>query len=71
MVLHGAPLQPDAEVRVVMSSYLDSGGDNFSVLTQGRDRRVGMLDVDALEAYFRSQSPVSPPAANRITRVGR
>ena len=71
MVLHGAPLQPDAEVRVVMSSYLDSGGDNFSVLTQGRDRQVGMLDVDALEAYFRSQSPVSPPAANRITRVGR
>lgn len=71
MVLQGAPLLPDAQVRVVMSSYLDSGGDNFSVLAQGRDRRVGMLDVDALEAYFRAQSPVSPPAANRITRVER
>ena len=71
MVLQGAPLLPDAQVRVVMSSYLDSGGDNFSVLAQGRDRQVGMLDVDALEAYFRTQSPVSPPAADRITRVGR
>ena len=54
-----------------MSSYLDSGGDNFSVFTQGRDRQVGALDVDALEAYFRTQSPVSPPAVDRITRVER
>jgi 5'-nucleotidase len=71
MVLNGAPLLPDALVRVVMSSYLDGGGDNFSMLAQGQDRHVGLLDVDALEAYFRTQSPVSPPAADRITRVGR
>ncbi|MBV7541704.1 bifunctional UDP-sugar hydrolase/5'-nucleotidase [Acidovorax sp. sic0104] len=66
MVLNGTPLQPDAPVRVVMSSYLDSGGDNFSVLTEGRDRLVGGLDLDALEAYFRAQSPVAVPATNRI-----
>ena len=29
------------------------------------------LDVGALEAYFRTQSPVSPPAVDRITRVER
>jgi 5'-nucleotidase len=71
MVLHGEPLLPDAQVRVVMSSYLDSGGDNFSVLAQGRERQVAMPDIDALEAYFRTQSPVAPPAADRITRIGR
>ena len=69
MLLHGAPLQGDAEVRVALSSYLDSGGDNFTVFVDGRERLVGMLDLDALEAYFRSQSPVSPPATDRITRV--
>ena len=31
----------------------------------------GALDLDALEAYFRQQSPVAPPATDRITRVGR
>jgi 5'-nucleotidase len=71
MVLNGAPLADAQPVRVVMSSFLDSGGDNFTVLTQGRDRQVGALDLDALEAYFRQQSPVAPPATDRITRVGR
>lgn len=67
MVLHGVPLQGDMPVRVVMSSYLDSGGDNFTVLTEGRDRLVGGLDLDALEAYFRTHSPVALPATDRIT----
>ncbi len=71
MVLNGAPLTDAQLVRVVMSSFLDSGGDNFTVLTQGQDRRVGELDLDALEAYFRQQSPVAPPATDRVTRAGR
>ena len=71
MVLNGVPLQDDAPVRVVMSSYLGSGGDNFTVLAQGRDRLVGGLDVDALESYFRDHSPVPVPATDRITRVVR
>lgn len=71
LVLHGVPLRDDALVRVVMSSYLDSGGDNFTVLAEGRDRVVGGLDLDALEAYFRAQSPVAVPATHRITSAGR
>lgn len=71
MVLNGTPLHDDAQVRVVMSSYLDSGGDNFTVLAEGRDRLVGGLDLDALEAYFRAHSPVPVPATDRITRGAR
>jgi 5'-nucleotidase len=71
MALDGVPLQSDTPVRVVMSSYLDSGGDNFSVLAEGRDRWVGGLDVDALEAYFRAHSPVAVPATDRITAAPR
>ena len=71
MVLHGAPLRDDMPVRVVLSSYLDSGGDNFTVLAQGQERRVGPLDLDALEAYFRDRSPVAVPALGRITSAGR
>ena len=69
MVLNGVPVTDTQSVRVVMSSFLDSGGDNFTVLTQGQDRRVGELDRDALAACSRLQSPVAPPATHRITRV--
>ena len=27
------------------------------------------VDMDALEAYFRDQSPIAPPPTNRITRL--
>jgi 5'-nucleotidase len=70
MVLQGQPLQDSTPVRVVMSSYLAGGGDNLSGLAGGSDLRVGALDLDALEGYFRAESPVTPPATDRIQRVG-
>lgn len=72
MQLHGTPLQGDTPVRVVLSSYLDGGGDNFTVLAGGTDRQViGGIDLDALEAYLRAQSPVAPPLTDRIVRVSQ
>ena len=56
MVLNGTPLRDDAQVRVVMSSYLDSGGDNFTVLAEGRDR------LDAGWTWTRWR-PTSAPTA--------
>lgn len=72
MMLQGAPVQDDAPVRVVLSSYLDGGGDNFSVLAGGTQRHVvDGVDLDALEAYLRAQSPAAPPATDRIVRTPR
>ncbi len=70
LALHGAPIAPGDTLRVVVSSYLASGGDNFTVFTEGRDAVGGGQDLDALEDYFRTHSPVAPPAAGRIVRVG-
>jgi hypothetical protein len=38
------------------------------VFDEGREPVRGLLDVDALEAYFRELSPVGPPALGRIER---
>lgn len=43
------------------------GSDIFSVLAKSRGRHGSMLDVDAPEAHFRTQSPLSPLAADRVT----
>jgi hypothetical protein len=50
-------------------SFLADGGDQFYVLTQGSDRLVGALDLDALENYFVVHPVVNPGAQNRITRL--
>jgi len=49
-----------------VNSFLADGGDNFTVLRQGQERVGGVTDLAAWEAYFRAQSPVSPPALGRI-----
>ena len=71
MALHGKPLQEGDQVRVAISSFLASGGDGFTVFSEGRDTLGGDQDLDALEAYVRTQNPVVPPATDRIQRVVR
>ena len=71
MTLHGKPLEEGAQVRVAISSFLASGGDGFTVFSEGRDTLGGDQDLDALEAYVQAQNPVVPPATDRIQRVVR
>jgi 5'-nucleotidase len=66
--IEGKPLDPNADYRVTVNSFLANGGDGFAVFTEGRDRVVGMGDVEALEAHVRAVSPRAGPPAGRITR---
>lgn len=69
MSLNGQTIDPAAGYRVTVNSFLFAGGDGFTVLTQGAAPKIGVYDVDALHAYFRSNSPVGPAAADRIVRI--
>lgn len=67
--LGGVPVDRGATYRVTMNSFLATGGDNFSVFSLGTDQLGGEVDVDVLEAYFVSHSPVVPGTQDRIRRV--
>jgi 5'-nucleotidase len=67
--LNGKQIEPATEYRVTVNAFMADGGDNFSIFKQGRDRRVGILDVDALELYLKSRPSFKPGPLNRITRV--
>ncbi len=69
ITLNGTPLDPAASYRVTVNAFLADGGDGFTALRDGTDRRVGGVDVDALAAYFHASSPVSPGPLDRIRRV--
>jgi 5'-nucleotidase len=65
VALDGEPIDPAAEYRVATNSFLADGGSFFSAFTDGTDRLVGVMDVDALEAYFLARDIVDPPALDR------
>jgi 5'-nucleotidase len=69
IMLNGVMLDPSGSYRVTMNSFLADGGDNFSTFLLGTDRLGGVVDTDALEAYFLANSPVAPGPQNRIVQV--
>jgi 5'-nucleotidase len=69
MSLNGEPIDPAANYRVTVNSFLSVGGDGFTVLKDGTAPQFGGYDVDALYAYFQANSPIEPGIADRIARI--
>lgn len=69
MTLNGKAIDPTASYRVTVNNFLSVGGDGFTVFTQGTAPQTGIYDIDALNAYFRANSPVGPTAVDRIIRI--
>ena len=69
LMLNGVAIDKAAGYRVTMNSFLASGGDNYSVFSLGTDQLGGDVDLDAMEAYFVANAPVSPGAQDRIQQV--
>ena len=67
--INGVTVDPNATYRVTTNNFLVTGGDGYSTFTQCTDPLGGDIDLDALVAYFKANSPVPPGPQNRITRV--
>ena len=52
-----------------LNDYLASGGDGFSVASQGALPRYGGYDTEALFAFFKALGPVGPLPPGRILRL--
>ena len=53
MTMNGRKVDPAASYRVTVNNFLASGGDGFTVLTEGKVIADGGLDLDALEAWLK------------------
>jgi len=69
MSLNGTPIDSAAPYRVTVNNFLSVGGDGFTSFKDGTAPQTGGYDVDALDGYFRANSPVSPGQPQRIVRV--
>jgi 5'-nucleotidase len=67
----GTPLRPDERYTVTVNGFLATGGDGFTVFTEGEDREPGPVDLDALVDYIEAQpGPIRARIEGRIERGG-
>ncbi|GLH79032.1 multifunctional 2',3'-cyclic-nucleotide 2'-phosphodiesterase/5'-nucleotidase/3'-nucleotidase [Bradyrhizobium sp. SSBR45G] len=71
MSLDGKAIDPAASYRVTLNNYLALGGDGFTTFKSGRDPIVGPYDDEALFAYLKANSPLSPPPRGRIVNKAK
>lgn len=69
ITINGMAVDPEATYRITTNSFLADGGSGFSVFTEGTDRTGGIIDVEALAAYFASANEVTPGPQDRIIRL--
>jgi 5'-nucleotidase len=67
ITVDGVPLDPAGTYRVTVNNFLSEGGDGFTALRQGTNVTGGPIDLDAFTAFLAANSPVAPPATDRIT----
>ena len=67
--INGVPIDLAANYRIATNNFLADGGDGCTVFTEGTERLAGIIDLDALVAYFGAHSPVPPGPQDRITFV--
>jgi 5'-nucleotidase len=67
MKLNGEPIDMNRSYRITVNNFMASGGDNYTVLRQGRNRQDGEIDSVVTKLYFRVKGLVVPPALDRIS----
>jgi len=67
----GAPLDPAKVYVVAVNDFMATGGDNYDILSGGRDReQTNLLVREALEGYVMRQKTLDVALDGRITREG-
>lgn len=69
VTLNGKPIDPAADYRVTVSTFLASGGDGFSGFLKQRNPVNGAIDLDALEAWIKAVPVREVPSEPRVTEV--
>lgn len=66
----GSLLDITTTYSITVNSFIAAGGDNYSVLTEGTNRVIGVNDLDALIAYISAMpQPFNAIVEGRINRL--
>ncbi|EIZ80987.1 5'-nucleotidase [Novosphingobium sp. Rr 2-17] len=71
LTFQGKPIDPAAKYRVTVLNFLASGGDGFTVFTQGTDLVRGMIDTDAFQEWVAAVPVRQVPQEDRAVRLDK
>ena len=71
IVRHGDVVDASRTYRVTVNNHLASGGDGFTIFARGTDRVDGVLDIEALVAYFARFKPPGAPYDRYVVGLDR
>jgi 2',3'-cyclic-nucleotide 2'-phosphodiesterase / 3'-nucleotidase / 5'-nucleotidase len=64
---NGSKIDPKAEYTVAVNNFMADGGDGYTILKEGTDRKVWSTDLEALVTYVKAQEkPISAAIEGRI-----
>lgn len=69
VTVDGKPVDPAADYRVTINSFLAGGGDAFTALREGRDDVTTSGDMDALEAWITAVPVRDLPPLGRVRNL--
>jgi 5'-nucleotidase len=69
ITLNGKRVLSGDRVRIATNDFLHASGNGFTMFERGTNMLSAGLDIDALQAYVKSHSPVAAPASNRVIRT--
>ncbi|WP_026585008.1 bifunctional 2',3'-cyclic-nucleotide 2'-phosphodiesterase/3'-nucleotidase [Bacillus sp. J33] len=67
----GTPITAEQEYSVTVNNYMADGGDGYSVLLNGKNRTVDVVDLDALISFIKAHEEVNPAIEGRITKLNK
>ena len=69
LTLDGKPLDPAATYRVTTNSFLAQGGDSFTLFAKQRTAVIGVIDLDALQAWLEAVPLRAVPSEQRVAEI--
>lgn len=67
--INDEPLDVAKTYKVVVPSFLATGGDNFRAFTEGAATDLTVVDYEGFNEYMGAKSPISPDFARRAVQV--
>ncbi|EIT83681.1 bifunctional 2',3'-cyclic nucleotide 2'-phosphodiesterase/3'-nucleotidase precursor protein [Fictibacillus macauensis ZFHKF-1] len=68
---NGTPLDDSKSYTVTVNNFMAGGGDGYTTLRGGKNKKIDVVDLDALIDYIKDKGTIDPKIEGRITKQNK